>query len=217
MKRLGNARIVDILWRITNFSSSNDYWEKRYSIRHNSGKGSSEYASELKSLEIKKIIEKLPINTIVDYGVGDSTFLSHFLFEGTYIGLDISKTIIEKNLLIWRKYPNYQFLTMEQYSKSDFIKRDMNLSLDVILHLVEDEVFYEYMSQLFTTKAQYILIYSTNHDTNPNFINPHVRHRLFTNYVADTFPEYRLLVNGKPVEGLDQSEYPARIFLYSLI
>ena len=64
------------------------------------------------------------------------------------------------------------------------------LSLDVIYHLVEDEVFEAYMSHVFDAATRYVVVYSSNKLT--GYTAPHVRHRVFTDWVERNAPEWRL-------------------------
>ena len=66
----------------------------------------------------------------------------------------------------------------------------MALSLDVIFHLVEDDVFENYMHNLFMSSAKHVCIYSSDID---NRIATHVRERRFTEYVKKAFPEWELV------------------------
>lgn len=60
----------------------------------------------------------------------------------------------------------------------------------MIYHLVEDEVYFEYMKNLFQSAAQSVCIYSSDRDQCGAV---HVRERKFTDYVEKTFPDWRLL------------------------
>lgn len=42
------------------------------------------------------------------------------------------------------------------------IKGDLALSLDVIYHLIEDEIFEKYMKDVFRASTKYVIIYSTD-------------------------------------------------------
>ena len=65
----------------------------------------------------------------------------------------------------------------------------MALSLDVIFHLVEVNVFDEYMTNLFASSHNLVIIYSSNDDslTDPA---PHVRHRRFTDWIDENQPSF---------------------------
>jgi hypothetical protein len=67
---------------------------------------------------------------------------------------------------------------------------DLALSLDVLYHLVEDQVFETYLGHLFGAGERYVVIYATNSEIPDGA--PHVRHRRFTTWVQDNRPQWRL-------------------------
>src|ERR1019366_2574621 len=70
---------------------------------------------------------------------------------------------------------------------------DMTLSLDVIYHLIEDHVFAAAMRTLFAWATRFVVIYASN--LNVAWSSAHVRHRRFTDRVAATEPDWRLLAH----------------------
>ena len=68
---------------------------------------------------------------------------------------------------------------------------DLALSLDVIYHLVEDNVFEEYMTILFNAAQRYVIVYSSNTDSQPWLQKPHVKHRKFTPWVSSKMPQWQ--------------------------
>jgi hypothetical protein len=65
------------------------------------------------------------------------------------------------------------------------------MSLDVIYHLVEDSVYDEYMARLVAAAERFVCVYSSNVDrTSPD---THVRHRVFTDWMKQHAPNWRLL------------------------
>lgn len=65
----------------------------------------------------------------------------------------------------------------------------------VIYHLVEDQIFEEYLSVLFGSENRFVIVFSSNSDgTRPA---PHVRHRRFTDTVATLHKEWRLTQHAK--------------------
>jgi len=72
---------------------------------------------------------------------------------------------------------------------ADLGRFDLVLSLDVIYHLVEDEVFDAYMRSLFANAARFVVIYSSNKVDPSDAL--HVRHRLFTHWIEVHEPEWR--------------------------
>jgi len=67
---------------------------------------------------------------------------------------------------------------------------ELALSLDVMYHLVEDEVFAAFMKALFDYSWRYVLVYAS--DVEQGWPSPHVRHRRFSAHVARHFPAWRL-------------------------
>ena len=74
-----------------------------------------------------------------------------------YIGLDVSKTIHEKTSKRFKGDDTKEF---RLYNGKPVIglKEDCTLSFDVIYHLVEDEVFHNYMAALFAASTKYELL-----------------------------------------------------------
>ena len=70
---------------------------------------------------------------------------------------------------------------------------DLTLSLDVIYHLVEDDVFAKYMRTLFAASTRYAIIYSSDTDDNRGYEGTHVRHRKFTTWKEENQPNWKLI------------------------
>lgn len=65
------------------------------------------------------------------------------------------------------------------------------MSLDVIYHLIEDKVFEDYMYELFMTSTKFVIIYSSD-KTSESGVD-HVKHRKFTEFVRQQFPDFVLM------------------------
>lgn len=70
-------------------------------------------------------------------------------------------------------------------------KSELSLSLEVILHLVEDEVFNRYMNDLFDLSTKYVIIYSNNIIKKSK--NSHVKYRKFTEWIEKNRPNWELI------------------------
>ena len=66
------------------------------------------------------------------------------------------------------------------------------MSLDVIYHLVENDVFHEYMTTLFDSAVKWVIVYSSNFDGDDEAMAEHVRHRKFTDWVDENRPGWSL-------------------------
>ncbi len=75
---------------------------------------------------------------------------------------------------------------------ADVDEADLVLSIDVIFHLLEDDLFERYMQNLFTFSRRFVAIYSSNHDTPAT---QHIRHHNVTAFDARHFPEWHLVAH----------------------
>ncbi|RYF90090.1 MAG: methyltransferase domain-containing protein [Chitinophagaceae bacterium] len=173
------------------FRSSASYWENRYRKSGNSGRGSYGKYAVYKANVINDFVKKKYISEVIEFGCGDGNQIKS-LEVLQYTGLDVSPSAIKicKDLF-WndpsKKFILYQeFLQQQQLETERF---DLSLSLDVIYHLVEDEVYEKYMNALFAAAAKYVIIYAW--DTNSeNKI--HVLHRKFSDWVSANASEFVL-------------------------
>jgi len=96
-------------------------------------------------------------------------------------------------------------------------KSDLTLSLDVIYHLIEDNVFNKYMQDLFSTSKKYVMIYASNTNTNKIIQSQHVKHRNFSEWVTKNLLEWKLIkkINNKyPLKCNEKEESFADFYIY---
>jgi SAM-dependent methyltransferase len=163
---------------------SAQYWEVRYKTGGTSGAGSYGRLAHYKAAVINGVAELNRITHVADFGCGDGNLLS-LLRPVAYTGLDVSDTVIAR---CRTRFPEHVFLSFAQAEALQ--PADLCLSIDVIFHLVEQDVFAAYMAELFKHATRLVLIYSSNADL--NWPAPHVRHRRFTRHIAEQFPDWRL-------------------------
>lgn len=175
---------------MNNFNSK-EYWEKRYYNNGNSGLGSYGHEAEFKADYINKLINEKLIKTINDFGCGDSNQISKLIGFDKYVGFDVSKTIIKYCQNKFKDNDKYKFT----YNIDDMKPMDMCISLDVTYHIIEENIFIEYMNNLFNLSNKYVLIYSINNDY--DFTIPHMKNRKFINWININFPNY-ILINITP-------------------
>lgn len=171
------------------FMSSSEYWEERYSGGGNSGSGSYDLLSEFKAEVINRFVEENKIETILEWGCGDGNQLALAKYP-QYIGYDVSKSAIEMCRKKFELDKSKLFIWLEDEVFENIRRADLALSLDVIYHLVEDEIYESYMEQLFLSSMRFVCIYSNNDDKK---YAKHVRCRRFTEYVSSNFKEWKLI------------------------
>lgn len=170
------------------FTNSSEYWKKRYDKGGNSGAGSYNNLAEFKGEILNKFANENKINTVIELGCGDGNQVDYFQFK-SYIGFDISTTVIEKCKLKFKGDSSRQFMHMDSISNQ---KADLLISLDVIYHLVEDQVYYNYMNKLFDLSKRYVIIYSFDSNISKNYA-PHVKPRKFTAWIKQNKPNFQLV------------------------
>jgi protein O-GlcNAc transferase len=174
-----------------NFSSqyiedSSLYWEDRYKSGDNSGVGSYNKFAEHKGDIINSFIIENNVDTIIDLGCGDGNQLRYFNFKH-YIGYDISPTAIATCQELFKDDKSKEFKVLRG-NPTD--KATMVLSLDVLYHLVEDDVYIDYLDKLFNCSLKYVVIYANDQNA---YRSPHIRFRKFTDFIEDKYRGWTLI------------------------
>lgn len=175
------------------FPGSKLYWERRYARGGNSGAGSYDHLGQFKAQFINSFVEKYGIQSVIEFGCGDGHQLSQLTLP-LYFGVDVSETALARCRSLYKNDPTKRFgLRPPQLEKFD-----LSLSLDVIYHLIEDDVFEQYMRELFEYSSRFVVIYSSDVD-DLTFAElhgksaPHVKHRHFTRWVQKKWRNWTLM------------------------
>ena len=172
--------------------SSRQYWENRYAAGGNSGEGSYNKLAKFKADFLNNFVANNRIKRVVEFGCGDGNQLLLANYP-RYIGLDVSSTIIKQ---VTNKFLGDETKSFFLYNSDCFqdnlgiINGDLTLSLDVIYHLIEDDVYQAYMLHTFDSSSRYVIIYSTNFD---QLLSRHVKHRKFSDWISRNRKEWKLL------------------------
>lgn len=169
------------------FTSSAEYWDKRYTLGDNSGPGSYGRLAHFKAKFLNGFVRKQRILSVVEFGCGDGSQLALAKYP-QYTGVDVSQKAVDLCRGRFAGDASKRFLPLEDIPES--LRAELALSLDVIFHLVEDGVFDAYMRRLFDSATRFVIVYSSNKEQ--PWPNPHVRHREFTKWVAENRPDWRL-------------------------
>lgn len=185
--------VVGRLWRRLirpqrPFSTSQDYWITRYNAGGNSGDGSYNQLAAFKAETLNDFVTKAKIRQVIEYGCGDGNQLALSKYP-SYLGFDVSGRALTLCKNAFAGDETKSFRHMSEY-KGD--RAELTLSLDVIYHLVEDDVFLDYMKRLFDSADRYVVIYSSNTDENRPNQEAHVRHREFSRWVDEARPSWKL-------------------------
>lgn len=177
-------------WDEARFGNSSRYWEQRYAKGGTSGEGSYGRLALFKAEFLNDFVERRGIQSVVELGCGDGHQLSLARYPN-YLGLDVAPTAIELCVKRFAADSSKRFLLHDsQRDPAPVRVAELALSLDVIYHLVEDQVFETYMRHLFAAARRYVIIYASD-DEAPSPA-PHVRHRRFTDWVKLHEPTWRV-------------------------
>jgi len=195
-------------------SRTKDIWENRYIKNETSGLGSYNELAKFKSDIINKFIVEYNILSIIDFGCGDGNQINTININ-KYIGLDISDFIITK---IKKKYINDTTKTFYNYQEFEIIRPmcDISLSLDVIYHLVDINIYNKYLYDLVNSASKYIIIYSTNFkDINiQNQFTSHMYHRKFTDDIQRLYPQCKFI---KKIPQIYPNNSSADFYIFKII
>lgn len=178
------------LFRHASFSvkGSASYWNHRYSKGGNSGAGSYGRLAEFKAFIINDLLKEYDIQTVIEFGCGDGHQLELARYNH-YVGFDVSSKAVDLCRARFPSRPEFRFAEVSDYAGET---ADLSMSLDVIYHLVEDEVFQNYMKLLFDASTDFVLIYSC--DAVLSKLNSaHVKTRQFSDWIKQCRPDWQLV------------------------
>lgn len=187
-------RIARFIWRVIfgrnqlRFIHSSQYWKDRYALNGNSGAGSYGRLAAFKSEVLNDFVTKKEIFSVLELGCGDGNQLMLSNYP-SYLGVDVSEHAIN---LCREKFCGDETKKFIHQSEISNETAELTLSLDVIYHLIEDDVFEKYMEQLFDSAEKFVIVYSCNF-FDPDFPAPHVKPRRFTDWVREKRKDFHLI------------------------
>ena len=190
----------------TKYRSAAAYWESRYQQRGTSGIGSYGSLASYKATILNRFVAENNISSVLELGCGDGNQLKQFEFP-SYVGLDVSVTAIEKCMHIFKSDATKNFFIYEPgkfAANSKTFKAELTLSLDVVYHLLEDDVFETYMRHLFSSSTQFVVIYAWDVEGHQKL---HIRHRKFTNWIKSNLVNWDLIQTIKNENNFDACDF----------
>ncbi len=192
IRPIPGARQVSLIRQRLAFTGSARYWDQHYSRGGTSGDGSYGALAAAKAKFLNEFVADNRVSSVIEFGCGDGHQLSLADYP-RYIGLDVSRRAVE---ICQQRFADDWSKSFFLYDGPCFVdhaglfRSDLAISLDVIYHLVERDVFQLYTEHLFAAAERYVVIYATNREI-PGTA-PHVRHRHFSPWVEENFPDWRL-------------------------
>lgn len=173
------------------FRGSAPYWEQRYASGGTSGAGSYGAAARWKADVVNAWVAENGVTSVIDLGCGDGNQLSLAKYPH-YLGLDVSPSAIRRCAERYASDPTKSFMAFDPSAWSDpagWFRADLALSMEVIFHLVEDDVLDAYLRRLFSLGERFVVICAYD-GRQPARAYEH--HRPFTPWVARNAPDWEL-------------------------
>ena len=151
-----------------------------------SGSGSYGVEAEAKAAYLNEFVSDHGVHSVIELGCGDGNQLRLTKYP-SYLGFDVSQTAVARCKELFAGDGAKDFLLLDEYEGQT---ADLVMSLDVVYHLIEDQVFQDHMRLLFSAARRFVVIYSSNEDQ-PG-VATHVVHREFTRWVEQNATNWRL-------------------------
>lgn len=164
------------------------YWNERYIKGGNSGEGSYGRLADFKAEVVNSYIAEKGIVSVIELGSGDGNQFE-LLRVPSYVGLDVSPEAVQRCRKRFAGRQGCSFHLPDEVAEGTAFH--MAMSLDVIFHLIDDDVYERYMRRLFDHARRSVIVYSSNRADNGRQAS-HVRHRKFTNWIEANQPDWRL-------------------------
>jgi len=195
------------------FKGSQAYWERRYRDGGDSGCGSMGELAHFKADYINSFVHDNSVVSVIELGCGDGMQLSLAEYP-SYVGYDISEEAVARCQQSFSQDSTKRFIA----GNCDTDVAELAISLDVIYHLVEDDIYLGYLERLFNAGTRYVIVFSSNTSTQADYQGLHIRHRAFLDDVLQRFKEWRLIhVEKNPYEysGNDKTGSFADFYVFS--
>mmetsp|Transcript_39926 Transcript_39926/g.99901 ORF Transcript_39926/g.99901 Transcript_39926/m.99901 type:complete len:143 (-) Transcript_39926:164-592(-) len=123
----------------------------------------------------------------------------------------MSPTVIKQTARLFRDDPTKSFI---RYDPSSFVDNscalsgDLALSLDVLFHFVQKDMYHQYLCHLFDAARKYVAIYAIDEEL-PR-LAAHVKTRKFSQWVNTYAQEFELIQHIPPAfknQGISDSEF----------
>lgn len=150
------------------------YWNDRYLDGKGSGKGSRGRQANRKAAHINRLIRQRHVGSVIDWGCGDGRVASR-IHVGRYVGVDVSEAALGLARAA-ADGPGRSWHLYDGRIAPPVGTADLALSLDVIFHLVDDDLYRRHLELVFGS-APLVCIHASNRDEAGR---EHVLHREWT-------------------------------------
>ena len=194
-----NSIIRKVLNRNEKFSSIK-YWDDRYSAGGNSGAGSYGEQANAKARILNDFIKENAIDSVIELGCGDGHQLTLANYP-KYMGFDVSRKAIALCHERFNSDDQKSFFYYDPrffYDGLKVFQADLVISLEVIFHIIEEDLFELYIDHLIKMSKKYIVVFSTDeersiHLDKDGIVQKHLKHRNFSKFILSNYERIELM------------------------
>ncbi len=173
-------RSLIAMLRRLRYPGSRRYWEHRYTEGGDSGAGSSGVLAAYKASVLNDFVKTHDIRSVVELGCGDGQQLLLAQYP-TYTGLDIAASAVARCRVLFAGDSSKKFVHYDpQHFQPGEFQADMAISLEVIFHLTEENLYRLYLQHLFALSRRWVVIFSSDEADDTGGVFPHFRQRHFS-------------------------------------
>ena len=198
------------------FPGSAEYWIRRYENKVGSGRGSYGELARFKSSVLNQFAQDQNVASVIEYGCGDGNQLKSAGYR-SYVGFDVSPAAVSQCREVFSADGTKRFELVSDYKGE---VAELTLSLDVVYHLTEDDVFEKYMRRLFASSTRFVILFSSDQSEQVEKWAPYIRHRKFTKWVEENIAGWTLsehIPNPYPFTGDPEKGSYADFYVYHKI
>lgn len=172
-------RLLSLIRR-RRYPGSIQYWERRYARGGHSGAGSSGRLAAYKAGWLNRYVRENGVQAVVEFGCGDGQQLQLAAYPA-YLGLDVASSAIQRCRDLFAADATKQFRVYDPYHFDPAtVQADLALSIEVLFHLTEDELYRRHMQHLFGSARRWVVVFAPDTPDRTSGWLPHVRSRQFT-------------------------------------
>jgi 2-polyprenyl-3-methyl-5-hydroxy-6-metoxy-1,4-benzoquinol methylase len=133
------------------------YWQDLYVRGGNSGEGSYGENAKYKAGVINALVAENRLTSVLEFGCGDGNQLSHYVLP-RYVGLDVSERAVELCSERFSADATKTFMTISPGEPLDLGAHDLVMSLEVLMHVIDEDEFVWTLDQIFGHSARFVAI-----------------------------------------------------------
>jgi SAM-dependent methyltransferase len=137
-----------------------EFWDNRYRLGGDSGKGSTGIWRKWKWRIIEGFV-RIEDKSVLDVGCGDLQFVKGKKFK-SYMGIDISPFIIGKHQRMKSKHPerfeDWAFFVCDATTSPPMTQADVVLCMDLLFHIMDDTRFAQLLDNLNIWAGEWLFV-----------------------------------------------------------